>query len=197
MPHHARAAGWTSTGDRMWFRRCDQCGKRRLVDTYFEIHPPLGSKGKESGWWRACASCMVSIASDQLASATDTLRLYKQWEAALITDDAAWGTGMTERSLPVLTQALLDQLIEIQGPREEVILQKVTKGETTINHARRLLGLPKLGSASEKAARIVVGGYDVVFGPCILDEHGDPLVAVDHLAEDAEGIRDRLLEVLR
>ena len=71
MPYRAEAAGWTSSGDRMWFHRCDQCGKCRLVDTYFEIYPPLHSKGDEAGWWWACASCLVSIISDQLEAATD------------------------------------------------------------------------------------------------------------------------------
>jgi hypothetical protein len=102
---------------------------------------------------------------------------------------------------------LLDQLLEIAGPRDEVISRKLNKGEVTINRARQLHSLPVLGPVADippqmalglpPAARIVSGGHDVVFGPCILDEHGDPLVAVDHLADDAEGIRDRLLEVLQ
>jgi hypothetical protein len=55
-----------------------------------------------------------------------------------------------------------------------------------------VLGLPEAAAVAAKA-----GGYDEVYGPCILDAHGEPLVAVDHLATDAEGIRDRLLEALQ
>lgn len=67
MPHHARASGWTSEGSRMWFHRCDQCSRRRLVGWYYEVYPPIGSEGDEAGWWWACADCLVNIVSDRLA----------------------------------------------------------------------------------------------------------------------------------
>jgi len=143
---------------------------------------------------------MVSIVSDQLEASTVVLYQYEQWEADLIIDDDAWGVGEAERALPTLTQDLLDRLIEIQGPREEAIRRMVTKGKITINRARRLLNLPKLDTAADAAecARATAGAvHEEVYGPCILDERGEPLIAVDHLAEDAEGIRDRMLEALR
>lgn len=63
MPHHARAAGWTARGSLYWFHRCDdQCGRWRLVGWYYEVYPPLHSKG----WWWACADCLVNIISDRL-----------------------------------------------------------------------------------------------------------------------------------
>ncbi len=126
----------------MWFHRCDQCGKRRLVDTYFEVYPPLHGTDDEAGWWWACASCLVSIVSDQLEAGTKVLGQYEQWEADLIMDDEAWGGGLS--LLPVLTQSLLDRLIEIQGPREDVIRRKLAEGKISINRARQLQGLPKL-----------------------------------------------------
>lgn len=66
MPHHAKASGWTTNGSRLWFHRCDQCGRRRFVGWYYEVYPPLHSKGKAAGWWYACADCLVDIISDQL-----------------------------------------------------------------------------------------------------------------------------------
>lgn len=129
----------------------------------------------------------------------------------MVSDDEAWGTGLTARTLPTLTQALLDQLLEIQGPRAAAISRKLNDGSITINRARQLHGLQTLGWMAESAQKLLdlpeaaavapkwakAGGYDEVFGPCILDAHGEPLVAVDHLATDAEGIRDRLLEALQ
>lgn len=67
MPHHAKASGWTSTGQRRWFTHCDQCRRWRLLGWYYEVYPPIDSKGKEAGWWWACADCLVNIVSDQLA----------------------------------------------------------------------------------------------------------------------------------
>lgn len=119
MPHHARAAGWTAEGDRMWFHRCDVCRQRRLVAWYYEVYPPLHSKGKESGWWWMCADCLVAMLSDRIEAARQVLQEYEQWEADLILDDEAWGDGM--RPLPVLTQALLDRLIALQPHRDEAI----------------------------------------------------------------------------
>jgi hypothetical protein len=52
----------------MWFHRCDQCRRRRLVGWYYEVYPPIGSEGDESGWWWACADCLVNIVSDRLES---------------------------------------------------------------------------------------------------------------------------------
>lgn len=52
----------------MWFHRCDQCSRRRLVGWYYEVYPPIGSEGDESGWWWACADCLVNIVSDQLSA---------------------------------------------------------------------------------------------------------------------------------
>lgn len=67
MPHHARAAMWTSAHSHRWFARCDQCGRWRLFGWYYELYPPLRSKGSEAGWWWACADCLVDIISDRLA----------------------------------------------------------------------------------------------------------------------------------
>ncbi len=74
MPHHARAAGWPTEGSRMWFHHCDQCGRRRLVGWYYEVYPPLHSKGSEAGWWWACADCLVTIVSDRLDEAKGNIR---------------------------------------------------------------------------------------------------------------------------
>jgi hypothetical protein len=54
----------------MWFHRCDQCGRKRLVDIYYEVYPPLGSEGDEAGWWWACADCLIGLISDRRAGAT-------------------------------------------------------------------------------------------------------------------------------
>lgn len=67
MPHHARADGWTSTGQRRWFTHCDQCRRWRTLGWYYEVYPPIDSTGDEAGWWWACADCLVSVVSDQLA----------------------------------------------------------------------------------------------------------------------------------
>ncbi len=139
MPHHARAAGWTEHGEGRWWHRCDQCLRRRVVGHYFEVYPPLGSRGPEAGWWWACADCMADIIGIKLQEAERVLMAYQEWEADLIMDDEAWGGN--ERSLPVITQRLLDRLIGIQGPREEIISKKVTEGRLTINRARQVLGL--------------------------------------------------------
>jgi hypothetical protein len=64
MPHHARAAGWTSESSRRWFARCDQCSRWRFLGWYYEVYPPL--KGSEAGWWWACADCLVDILSERL-----------------------------------------------------------------------------------------------------------------------------------
>lgn len=66
MPHHARAAMWTSEHSHRWFARCDQCGCWRLFGWYYEVYPPLHGKGKASGWWWACADCLVDTISDRL-----------------------------------------------------------------------------------------------------------------------------------
>mgnify|MGYP001564264700 CR=1 FL=1 len=54
MPHHARAAMWTVHHSRRWFTDCDQCGRWRILGWYYELYPPLHSKGEESGWGGAC-----------------------------------------------------------------------------------------------------------------------------------------------
>jgi hypothetical protein len=54
---------WTVEGGRRWFTHCDQCGRWRFVGWYYEVYPPLHSKGKEAGWWYACADCLVNICS--------------------------------------------------------------------------------------------------------------------------------------
>ncbi len=66
MPHHAKAAGWTTHHSRRWFTRCDQCSKWRLVADYYEVYPPLGSEGDEAGWWWACTRCLLDIVSTML-----------------------------------------------------------------------------------------------------------------------------------
>lgn len=67
MPHHARAAMWTVKHSHRWFARCDQCLRWRFFGWYYELYPPLHSKGEASGWWWACADCLVDIISDRLA----------------------------------------------------------------------------------------------------------------------------------
>lgn len=59
MPHHATAAAWTELSQRRWFARCDQCRRWRLVHAYFEVYPPLGGTAPSTGWWWACADCLV------------------------------------------------------------------------------------------------------------------------------------------
>ena len=66
MPHHARATMWTINHSHRWFARCDQCGRWRLFGWYYELYPPLRSKGSAAGWWWACGDCLVDIISDRL-----------------------------------------------------------------------------------------------------------------------------------
>ncbi len=66
MPHHAKAAGWTSEHSRRWFAHCDQCGTRRIVADYYEVYPPLDSEGDEAGWWWACSWCLIDIISQMV-----------------------------------------------------------------------------------------------------------------------------------
>ncbi len=75
MPHHAKAAGWTTGHSRRWFSRCDKCGTRRIVADYYEVYPPIDSEGDESGWWWECSRCLLdtisSLLEDQLQQMED------------------------------------------------------------------------------------------------------------------------------
>ena len=73
MPHHAKAAGWTTEHSRRWFARCDQCGTRRIVADYYEVYPPLDSEGDEAGWWWACSQCLLDIINTFVEDVTQQL----------------------------------------------------------------------------------------------------------------------------
>ena len=73
MPHHAKAALWTEEPTRYWLKRCDQCSKRRLVADYYEVYPPLHSKGDAAGWWFACRRCLLSIINEHFDDALKRL----------------------------------------------------------------------------------------------------------------------------
>jgi len=79
----------------MWFHRCDQCRKRRLVSWYFEVYPPLHSKGKASGWWWMCADCLVNTISDRLTEQALALR-HALDELRGERLDACWGDTVAE-----------------------------------------------------------------------------------------------------
>lgn len=78
MPHHARAAMWTSKHSCRWFACCDQCGRWRLFGWYYEVYPPVRSTPPESGWWWACADCLVDIISDRLFKESESANKYHE-----------------------------------------------------------------------------------------------------------------------
>lgn len=118
----------------MWFRRCDQCGKCRWVGTYYEVYPPLGSKGDAAGWWYACADCLLDMISDRLDDGREIMIMALQ---ELVGDriDGTW-----DETVDRLREHLRD-----------AILCEVRCGRLTINGARELLGLARLEIEAEDA----------------------------------------------
>lgn len=56
----------------------------------------------------------------ELDKAREALRGYERWEADLLMDQEAWGP-MGMRTLPVLSQAMWDHLIELQTARNAAL----------------------------------------------------------------------------
>lgn len=100
MPHHAKAAGWTTVHTRRWFTHCDQCGTRRLVADYYEVYPPLDSKGDKAGWWWACSWCLLDIISSMLEDTLKQIDDIMQEREDRITDTEAINNMMAMEETP-------------------------------------------------------------------------------------------------